>query len=263
MLRRLAAALVLLTGLAVAAPSTLLLRAHAHNDYQHVHPLTDALSYGYCSVEADVHVRSDALLVAHDAAEVQAGRTLQALYLDPLRARVLSHGGHVYAEAAPFTLLVEFKDDGNATWTVFERVIAPYHPWLTRYDAEGRHEGAVSLIITGHVPRQAMAAAPVRYAACDGDLDDLGSGVSPDLVPWVSSDWKKSFHWEGKGPIPYDDAYRLEHLVAQAHADHRKLRFWDAPDTEPVWSVLYAAGVDLINTDDLPGLQRFLSSRSR
>ena len=30
-----------------------------------------------------------------------------------------------------------------------------------------------------------------------------------------------------------------------------------------VWRELQAAGVDLINTDDLPGLQRFLSENSR
>src|SRR5438128_1656766 len=36
----------------LAAEPTPLLHAHAHNDYEHTHPLFDALEQGFCSVEA-------------------------------------------------------------------------------------------------------------------------------------------------------------------------------------------------------------------
>jgi hypothetical protein len=36
------------------------------------------------------------------------------------------------------------------------------------------------------------------------------------------------------------------------------VRFWGAPDKPPFWAVLRDAGVDLINTDDLSGLEKFL-----
>src|SRR5712692_10174041 len=39
--------------------------AHAHNDYEHKRPLLDALDHGFCSVEADVFLDGDALLVGH------------------------------------------------------------------------------------------------------------------------------------------------------------------------------------------------------
>src|SRR5688572_31979100 len=60
-------------------------RAHAHNDYEHTRPLIDALEFGFCSVEADIWLVNGQLLVAHDLKDAKAGRTLQALYLDPLR----------------------------------------------------------------------------------------------------------------------------------------------------------------------------------
>src|SRR5947209_11603808 len=56
---------------------------HAHNDYLHERPLSDALEHGFCSVEADVHLVAGKLLVAHEIEAVKADRTLQSLYLDP------------------------------------------------------------------------------------------------------------------------------------------------------------------------------------
>ena len=39
--------------------------AHAHNDYLHRHPLTDALDRGFTSVEADVFLRGHELYLGH------------------------------------------------------------------------------------------------------------------------------------------------------------------------------------------------------
>src|SRR4051812_44964964 len=60
-------------------------RAHAHNDYEHTHPLTDALDRGFGSVEADVYPIDGDLLVAHDFKNVKKDRTLESLYLAPLK----------------------------------------------------------------------------------------------------------------------------------------------------------------------------------
>src|SRR5207244_5207268 len=56
--------------------------AHAHNDYEHVHPLHDALdAQVFCSVEADIWlVGTSSLLVAHDLAATNPSKTLQSLY---------------------------------------------------------------------------------------------------------------------------------------------------------------------------------------
>lgn len=45
-------------------------RAHAHNDYEHPRPLLDALDHRFGSVEADVFLVGDQLLVGHDATEL-------------------------------------------------------------------------------------------------------------------------------------------------------------------------------------------------
>ena len=68
------------------AGPTPLLRAHAHNDYEHDRPLYDALDHGFTSVEADIHLVDGQLHVAHDSDEITPNRTLRSLYLEPLPA---------------------------------------------------------------------------------------------------------------------------------------------------------------------------------
>ena len=60
------------------------------------------------------------------------------------------------------------------------------------------------------------------------------------------------------GPFLREEEEVLRRIVDDAHAAGRRVRFWNAPDREAGWRVLRDAGVDLINTDDLAGLERFL-----
>jgi glycerophosphoryl diester phosphodiesterase len=92
-------------------------------------------------------------------------------------------------------------------------------------------------------------------------LPDLDSEPSKHLVPLVSDNWTKHFQWRGQSPINDAERKRLKALVDKAHAQGRKIRFWGIPDTREAWKVMRDAGVDLINTDDLDGLQKFLSVR--
>ena len=93
--------------------------AHAHNDYEHERPLVDALAWGFCSVEADVFPVEGDLLVAHHAFDIQPGRTLRRLYLEPLLARLKEHG-RVQPEANTFTLLVDIKAGGEAAYALLK-----------------------------------------------------------------------------------------------------------------------------------------------
>jgi hypothetical protein len=239
-------------------PVQALPRAHAHNDYAHPRPLLDALEQGFCSVEADIHLVEGRLLVAHDRWRVKPERTLEALYLEPLQARVRSNGGRVFARGPTFWLLVDFKSDGAATWPVFKAVLERYRPMLSVFAPEGIRTNAVTVLVSGNVPRALMAAEPERLAAIDGRPADLEVNPDPALVLWVSESWGRLFTWRGNGPIPETERVRLRDLVSRAHEQGRRVRFWGAPDFEPVWRVQWEAGVDLLNTDRLDALAQFL-----
>ena len=238
-------------------------RAHAHNDYEHDRPLYDALDHGFASVETDVHLVDGKLLVAHDPEDVQQDLTLQSLYLDPLRERVRQNGGSVYPDGAQVTLLIDVKTGAEGTYAALHQVLAEYEDILTTFGPDGRKDGAIVVIISGNRARDDMASDPIRYAAYDGRLEDLDSDAPAIFIPLISDKWTSNFMWMGTGDMPESERQKLREIVETAHAQGQRVRFWNTPDKrtqarEAVWRELVSAGVDLINTDDLEGLQQFL-----
>ncbi|MFJ2742866.1 phosphatidylinositol-specific phospholipase C/glycerophosphodiester phosphodiesterase family protein [Streptomyces sp. NPDC087440] len=246
-------------------PERPLRRAHAHNDYLHERPLLDALDHGFTSVEADIHLVDGQLLVAHDPAEVDPARTLEALYLDPLAALVRKNHGTVHpGHHRPLHLLVDIKTQGAATYRELHRRLHPYRRMLSTYGGGRVRLGAVTPVVSGdRAARAPMEAQRTRYAFYDGRLPDLATSAPASFIPLISSNWAESFTWSGTGPFPRAEQDKLHALVRGAHHRSRRVRFWGTPDTpgparDALWHALLAARVDHINTDDLTALEKFL-----
>lgn len=245
-----------------AADPTPLPQAHAHNDYLHARPLLDALDHGFTSVEADIFlVDSPAgpkLPVAHFQFMIDHERTLQTLYLDPLRERIKARGDSVYGDGKPFHLLIDLKTDGEPTYRALSKVLAKYDDIITSVDDGKVRQKAVNVTISGNRPVDFMKKESLRYAGIDGRWSDLDSDLPAHLMPLVSDNWSKLFTWKGEGPMPAAERKKLADAVSRTHARGRKLRLWATPDKPEVWRELQAAGVDQINADDLAGLEKFL-----
>jgi glycerophosphoryl diester phosphodiesterase len=229
-------------------------KAHAHNDYKHERPLLDALAHGFCSVEADIYLIDGKLLVAHDPGDLRPERTLQSLYLDPLRECAKTNKGHIYPKAIPFTLLIDIKSDGETTYRALSKILASFSDLVS----DQKTERAVTVVISGNRAKKLIAADDPRYAGIDGRLADLDSNLDKSLLPLISDRWGSHFDWSGEGDMPAQEREKLHALVKTAHSAGRRVRFWATPEKKSVWRELNAAGVDLINTDDLAGLSAFL-----
>ena len=246
---------------AIAAEATAvapLTRAHAHNDYLHDRPLLDALDNGFCSVEADIFLVDNDLLVAHTRAELSPERTLKKLYLDPLRERVKKNGGRVYPDGPEFVLLIDIKSNGEETFARLHEMLKDYSDVFSSTE-NGKHtQRAVTAIISGNRPQEMIAKMSPRFAGIDGRLSDLDSDQPANLLPLISDNWRLHFRWRGEGEMPSVDREKLTRVVKAAHDKKRKIRFWAIPDNAALWQAMNDAKVDLINTDDLPGLRKFL-----
>ncbi|MFJ4685244.1 phosphatidylinositol-specific phospholipase C/glycerophosphodiester phosphodiesterase family protein [Streptomyces sp. NPDC088789] len=244
-------------------------RAHAHNDYEHPRPLLDALGHRFGSVEADIHLVGDQLLVAHDPVDLDPARTLESLYLDPLAARVKANRGSVYrGHPTPLQLLIDIKTEGASTYLELDRHLKRYKHLFTTY-AHGRvHRGAVTAVVSGdRAARVPMEAQSMRRAFYDGRLADLGGPAKSSFLPLVSDNWTLHFTWRGVGEFPAAERRKLRTIVDAAHARRQKVRFWATPDLagparDALWTELLAADVDHINTDDLAGLEAFLNAHT-
>jgi hypothetical protein len=187
---------------------------------------------------------------------------LQSLYLDPLRAFAKTNAS-LLATTGPITLLIDVKSDATNTWNALRDVFRSYTNLLTRFDDDRIYTNAVMAIISGNRAIPLIIRDPVRYAGIDGRLPDLESNPFATRVPLVSDNWTKYFTWKGQGALPADERDKLRTLVATAHAQGRRIRWWATPETEASWSELLDAGVDLLNTDRLAEAEKFIRSRSR
>ena len=238
-------------------------RAHAHNDYEHDRPLLDALDHGFTSVEADINLVDGDLFVAHGPHQIKPERTLRSLYLEPLSTRIARNGGRVYPNGPQFTLFIDIKTEAVATYKLLSKMLVGYESIFTTFDSNGRTDKAVIAIVSGNRPRGLMEVQAIRYAGYDGRLADLDSDAPATLIPFISDNWTSHFSYVGTGPMPAKERRKLKNIVETAHKKGRRIRFWATPDKpsparQALWQELLTAGVDLINTDDLPGLQQFL-----
>lgn len=239
-------------------------RAYAHRDCDFSPPLWQSLKHGFCHLEADVFCFAGRVLVAHDLPKLRPWKTLEHLYLEPLRNHLKTNNGKVFADSTPLWLFVDVKTGAQTSYDRLHKSLAEYDDIVTEFNHDKLEQRALTIIISGNrLPYETVAAKPLRFAALDGRLSDLGVHTDARVMPIISDHWGKHFSWRGEGQMPKAEREKLINMVELAHKNGQKLRFWATPDQPSnertsLWATLLELGVDLINTDDLKGLQSFL-----
>lgn len=225
--------------------------AHSHNDYEQKVPFWLAYNEGFGSIEADIFLRQDSLVVAHSEKELALHRTLETWYLDPLLASVRKHGGRPYLPVGmPLQVLIDLKTDSIHTLDRLIKVLEKY-PELT-----GCRD--IRFVITGNRPAASLWPSYPSWIWFDGVLSDEYDKAAMDRVAMLSDDFKAFSKWNGKGIVPAAEWGRLGAAVKKAHQFKKTVRFWDAPDFINAWYQFMHLGVDFINTDHIAALSEFL-----
>lgn len=244
----------------------LLLNAHAHNDSLQSFPLMKALHHGYTFIEADVHLIKGKLYAYHRRPFFpKQKRSLEQLYLKPLFEIFQQRGGFIFPNDPQQTLhlLIDVKTEAVSTFKTLAEELKPYMEMITTYQDDQINSNAVSIMITGNRPIDLLKSASFRLACIDGRIENLGQGFSTSLMPLVSASYTKRFGWFSKYRKQLSDKniQELRELVSKTHQEGRILRLWNSPESEKIWTVLLEEGIDIINTDQLDQLQRFLHYR--
>ena len=167
---------------------------HSHNDYEHAHPLFDALDCHFKSIEADVFSIDDSLFVSHNFEDIKPGRTLQKMYLEPLEEQIEKNNGSVYGDGEEVILFIDIKDDALRTYKLLDKILTGYKSMLTVFQNGKKRKGSIMVVVSGERPFQYMKEQNIRYAGYDGRLSDLNTGISPTLMPVVSNSWGSILH---------------------------------------------------------------------
>jgi hypothetical protein len=238
----------------VALQSPLLNRVHSHNDYMQARPLDEALDNGFNSVEVDVFPANGKLFVSHNERDIKADKTIESIYLEKLSARAKANRGAIYpGSRSTFWVLVDVKKNGEEAYRTFKNILDRY-PILK---PSGRNS-KVRFVISGDRAIGSIVADKGKWAGVDGRYDDLGHGYSFEQMPWISGDWTEFFPYKGESIFPNEQKAKLDSMVKSIHSEHRVVRFWGAPDSESMWSLHWKAGVDLINTDHIANLRKWI-----
>ncbi len=209
---------------------------HAHNDYQQAAPLTNALRYKVFSIEADVYLYNNKLLVAHSTKELPAAPTLDSIYLQPIAELFATHNGRISNDTsyAPI-LMIDIKENGEA---VLAKLLSMLQPHRSVFD-QTINKQAVQIVISGdRGPITAWNSyAPMLFF--DGRPYEVYDSTTLQRVAFISD-----------GYANYKDNTKgIEQAAAAIHAKQKLFRLWGYADTPAGWQQVLQWGVDIVNTD--------------
>lgn len=227
---------------------------HAHNDYDHNIPFTQAYGLQLGSIEADVLWINDTLFVAHGAKYLKRDVLFDGSYLKKLDQFVREKKGYAYADTASvLQLLIDIKTDSLSTLNAVMKSIEQYPALI--------NNRSVHFVITGRqLPAEQYDQYP-SYILLDGNLNNPAHLQRLNRVALFSADFSKYSKWKGEGDIPAADLALLKNDIAKAHALNKQIRFWGVPDNEHTWQIMMDLGVDFINTDRIDDLAKFVAAR--
>jgi hypothetical protein len=255
-------------------------------------PAAAAARAGYAGVEVGVRVdpgpaggNAPTLRLTCAIPPGEPAPTFDQAVLTPLATRVASNPlGRVHARRAePFLLMVRAEPEPDpqtgevrATgreYDVLDRLLRPHAPMLTTFLGGRVIPAAVTVVLTGpHWSRADLLGAYERHAFLEGRFGDLEpGGLPPSVAPMVSEPLAARLGWDPQEEwreFPAEARHIVRSLVRAAHADGRRVRFVDVPESprrvrNVFWQELRAAEVDVIGSRHRAALARFLRRPAR
>ncbi|WP_200976585.1 alkaline phosphatase [Echinicola sp. 20G] len=214
-------------------------KLHSHNDYLQEVPFWTAYANNCASIEVDVILINGRLMVAHEEESIEDGKTLESLYLEPIRqAKKLEIG-----PGLDFQLLVDLKTEASATMPVLMDILGKYEDVLANGDQ------GVQVVVSGNRPQIVDYKNYSDLVLFDYQSTDLSADLPWEKIALVSLPYRSMSVWNGKGRIVEEELQKLKSVITKVHEAGRPIRFWGAPDSKSAWKAFYDLGIDYINTD--------------
>ena len=231
------------------------LNAHSHNDYEQKIPFYLAYNAHFGSIEADIWAVKEELFVAHNKSAIDTSKTLDHLYIQPIVELFKKNGGKVSDDPSyTFQLLIDLKTEVEPTLTLLSEKLKQYPDVFD----PAVNINAVRITITGNRPDPSKFKNYPPFIFFDGNVAKRYDTEQLKRVGIYSENLAVFTTWRGNEPIPVKEEIRLKQIIDSVHGINKKIRFWNAPDTQDAWKTLMNLKVDFINTDHIPELSVFL-----
>ena len=213
---------------------------HAHNDYQKPEPLTNALRHKVFSIEADIYLSDNRLLVAHDKKELSTANRLDSLYLLPIIELFHRNKGSISEDSSYLpVLMIDIKENGEAALARLIKLVSQHRPVFDR----SVNAKAMQLVISGDRGASSTWTSYPSYIFFDGRPKETYDSVTLQRVAFISDSYSNYIN-------PHDSiTSRIRQVVKKVHGLGKLLRLWGSPDNYESWKQQQQLGVDIINTD--------------
>jgi YVTN family beta-propeller protein len=227
------------------------IKKHSHNDYTRPQPFTNAYNLNFESIEADIFLVNNNLLVAHTIKELDSKQSLEVLYLQPLAQAIKSNGGRVYSNSTKqLQLLIDIKSEAYNTLNALVLLLKKY-PTITT-------NKLVSIVISGNRPKIEDYDKYPNYILFDGQIGTTYEDAVLKRIALMSGDFHSYVKWNGLDAMPLSDADIIRNLVTNIHSINKPIRFWNCPDVPTTWQAMINLQVDYVNTDQPQALTTFI-----
>ncbi|MBW2962090.1 alkaline phosphatase [Mesonia aestuariivivens] len=210
---------------------------HSHNDYEQQIPFWQAYAAGARSIEIDVFYKHKKLCVAHREDEISETRTLESLYLQPLKEAASLQ----MLTNEPLQLLIDVKTDAHQTLKELVKVLANYKALLA--------ENTIKIIISGNQPSPKQFHNYPNFIQFDYQSLAPLTSAQWERVAMISLPYPNYANWNGKGRFTEQDLQQVTQVIKKAQAYGKPFRFWGTPDSKSAWKAFVDLGVEVINTD--------------
>ena len=230
--------------------------AHAHNDYDKANPIHNALAHGFTSLEVDIAYDGQVIKVSHDLANLDQKPEFESGYLKPFL--------EAEKPASSYVLLVDLKNYVEEGVELLHQILSRYDKHLVSRSRSDENQGTVQILLSGHYPRLDIINNE-RYEYCfiDGRPSLIDSGISPEIMPWISTSYKFYYRRNRKGRNTKIELSRLEKYVADVQKAGYKVRFWNTPDRKKTWKQLTALNVDIIAVDEVRKFHKVMKNSQK
>ena len=226
---------------------------HAHNDYHRPEPFTNAIRNRVFSIEVDILLSGNKLMVAHDKDELPTARTLDSFYLQPIVELFRKHKGTISGDTSYSPILmIDIKENAEPVLAALFKLLAP-HPSV--FDRSVNRK-AVQVVISGQRGPSFKWATYPSNILFDGRPNEPYDSIKLQRIAFISDSW-----------VPYnlppiDDHERLKQVIDKVHNMKKPIRLWASPDNPDSWKLQKELGIDIINTDKVTECTNYFKSRN-
>lgn len=218
--------------------------AHSHNDYEQNSPIHTALAHGFTSLEVDIVMNGNRIVVSHDLDHLEDKADFDKSYLSPLIAALPQ-------EKQTF-LIIDIKEYSPELIHQLNTILKTYHKYLIQRNDPSSIEHPLQIILSGDIPRKDIRDNSENiFLFIDGRLDELENNSMELYTPLISVNFDDITKWNGNRRPDNTTIRKIYTTIKTVHTSGKKIRFWNTEETPFLWSTLIGLEIDIIGVDNI------------